>query len=258
MPDTILTPEGDLPAQPAGDHQLRRVTRPTPGSSSARICRRTSAATCATCLTPASAPPSRSTTATCGSWRSSIARATTTRPRWQQAASSSPTSSCRRSSPPANDALALLAEQVQAGEAAELRDYAERFRAGVVGAVDPALGLAVDTDLRPAPHGCAAGVGQVDGLAGPALAGGTEHKPGLTALPAPHVLAQPDLARDELAVRGLAGASRGAGRRRPLRRPALEQLAEGSLGEYYEPFTGEWLGSADQSWTAAAALDGLC
>jgi glycogen debranching enzyme len=42
---------------------------------------------------------------------------------------------------------------------------------------------------------------------------------------------------------------------RPLRRAALEQLAEGSLAEYYEPFTGEPRGSACQSWTAAAALD---
>jgi glycogen debranching enzyme len=41
----------------------------------------------------------------------------------------------------------------------------------------------------------------------------------------------------------------------PLRRASLAELAEGSLAEYYEPFTGEPLGSANQSWTAAAALD---
>jgi glycogen debranching enzyme len=41
----------------------------------------------------------------------------------------------------------------------------------------------------------------------------------------------------------------------PLRRASLDQLAEGSLAEYYEPLTGEPLGSARQSWTAAAALD---
>jgi hypothetical protein len=29
----------------------------------------------------------------------------------------------------------------------------------------------------------------------------------------------------------------------------------GSLAEYYEPLTGERLGSVDLSWTAAAALD---
>ncbi len=29
------------------------------------------------------------------------------------------------------------------------------------------------------------------------------------------------------------------------------------FGEYFEPFTGELLGSEDQSWTAAIALDWL-
>jgi glycogen debranching enzyme len=42
---------------------------------------------------------------------------------------------------------------------------------------------------------------------------------------------------------------------RSLRRAALDQLREGSFGEYYEPVTGDALGSRDQSWTAAAALD---
>jgi glucosylglycerate hydrolase len=38
---------------------------------------------------------------------------------------------------------------------------------------------------------------------------------------------------------------------------ALAQLSDGCFGEYYEPFTGEALGSDDQSWTAAVALDWL-
>jgi hypothetical protein len=38
---------------------------------------------------------------------------------------------------------------------------------------------------------------------------------------------------------------------------ALTQLSDGRFGEYYEPFTGEALGSEDQSWTAAVALDWL-
>ena len=42
-----------------------------------------------------------------------------------------------------------------------------------------------------------------------------------------------------------------------LRRVALEQLAGGGFAEYFEPFTGEPLGSGDQSWTAAVALDWL-
>ena len=31
----------------------------------------------------------------------------------------------------------------------------------------------------------------------------------------------------------------------------------GGFGEYFEPFTGELLGSDNQSWTAAVALDRL-
>jgi glycogen debranching enzyme len=42
-----------------------------------------------------------------------------------------------------------------------------------------------------------------------------------------------------------------------LRRASLEQLAAGGFAEYFEPFTGEPLGSPDQSWTAAVALDFL-
>lgn len=42
-----------------------------------------------------------------------------------------------------------------------------------------------------------------------------------------------------------------------LRLQALSQLAEGGLAEYFEPFTGEALGSSEQSWTAAVALDWL-
>ena len=40
-----------------------------------------------------------------------------------------------------------------------------------------------------------------------------------------------------------------------LRQAALAQLASSGLGEYFEPFTGESLGSDSQSWTAALALD---
>jgi hypothetical protein len=40
-----------------------------------------------------------------------------------------------------------------------------------------------------------------------------------------------------------------------LRRTALEQLMAGGFAEYYEPFTGEPIGSLAQSWTAAVALD---
>jgi len=42
-----------------------------------------------------------------------------------------------------------------------------------------------------------------------------------------------------------------------LKACSLAQLSDGYFGEYYEPFTGEALGSEDQSWTAAVALDWL-
>jgi hypothetical protein len=42
-----------------------------------------------------------------------------------------------------------------------------------------------------------------------------------------------------------------------MRRDTLDQIAEGGFAEYFEPFTGEALGSWDQSWTAAVALDFL-
>jgi hypothetical protein len=46
-------------------------------------------------------------------------------------------------------------------------------------------------------------------------------------------------------------------RARQLRQASLEQLAIGGFGEYFDPFSGEPLGAADQSWTAAVALDWL-
>ncbi len=42
-----------------------------------------------------------------------------------------------------------------------------------------------------------------------------------------------------------------------LRLTALDQLATRGFGEYFDPFTGQLLGSAEQSWTAAVALDWL-
>jgi glycogen debranching enzyme len=42
-----------------------------------------------------------------------------------------------------------------------------------------------------------------------------------------------------------------------VRRSSLEQIAEGGFAEYFEPFTGEPLGSREQSWTAAVVLDWL-
>ena len=42
-----------------------------------------------------------------------------------------------------------------------------------------------------------------------------------------------------------------------LRAASLEQMSDESFAEYYHPVTGVPLGSLQQSWTAAAALDWL-
>jgi glucosylglycerate hydrolase len=42
-----------------------------------------------------------------------------------------------------------------------------------------------------------------------------------------------------------------------IRQMSLDQVVEGGFAEYFEPFTGEPLGSGEQSWTAAVALDWL-
>jgi glycogen debranching enzyme len=42
-----------------------------------------------------------------------------------------------------------------------------------------------------------------------------------------------------------------------LRSASLQQLGDLTFAEYYEPITGEPLGSHQQAWTAAAALEWL-
>jgi glucosylglycerate hydrolase len=42
-----------------------------------------------------------------------------------------------------------------------------------------------------------------------------------------------------------------------IRRAGLDQVAQCGFAEYFEPFTGEPLGSREQSWTAAVVLDWL-
>jgi hypothetical protein len=46
-------------------------------------------------------------------------------------------------------------------------------------------------------------------------------------------------------------------RARKIKKESLERIARGGFAEYFEPYTGEALGSAEQSWTAAVALDWL-
>ena len=48
-----------------------------------------------------------------------------------------------------------------------------------------------------------------------------------------------------------------AGRAERMRRAALDQISSDGFAEYFEPLTGEPLGSNGQSWTAAVVLDWL-
>ncbi len=180
----------------------------------------------------------------------------------------------------ANEALARLAVRVGAGEADELREYAARFRRGVAASVDERSGLATDRNLRtgePMP------VETVAGFA-PLLCGGLDDAAEsrlLALLESRRWTGHPDLKHHVIPSTSLESSDfrprtywrgpswplvnwlfawmlhhRGqvevAAR---LRGAALAELGDGALAEYYEPITGEPLGSFDQSWTAAAALD---
>jgi hypothetical protein len=180
----------------------------------------------------------------------------------------------------ASDELALLGEELGAGtadEVAELRELAARFRAGVLSTVSPSTGLARDLDRRSgqwietetvagfAPLLCATDDRQRELFWGERWCG----HPAL-AHPLPPSVSPSDPGVQPRAYwRGPVwpivswlfgwaferqGDHDGAGR---LREASLRQLAAGDFGEYYEPFTGEPLGSLHQSWTAAVTLDWL-
>ncbi|MBA3524970.1 MAG: glycogen debranching protein [Geodermatophilaceae bacterium] len=180
----------------------------------------------------------------------------------------------------ANDALADVAERLGAAEAGELRGYANRFRRGVVAAVDDESGLAMDRDLRTqtvlvahtvagfAPLICgglddAAEDRMVELLRSPAWTG----HPDLRHRVIPTTSPLSPAFRPRTYWRGpswpvmnwlFAWALQRRGRAdvaAPIRLACLEELGGGGLAEYYEPVTGEPLGTLDQSWTAAAALD---
>ena len=90
------------------------------------------------------------------------------------------------------------------------------------------------------------------------LAPPSQHEPRRTGLPPEELLAGSRLARDELAALVVAAefGTKRSGRPGSRATPSRSSL-DGCFGEYYEPFTGEALGSDDQSWTAAVALDWL-
>ncbi len=164
-------------------------------------------------------------------------------------------------------------------DAAELREISRRCRDGVVGSVSPSDGCARDRDLltgrwldTPTIGGfapllcCAEGRQALTGtLLGPGWAG----HPALAFAVPPTTAPDADAFAPRAYWRGpqwpiitwllswtaeyygdveLAGT---------LRAEALRQLGDGSFAEYYQPLTGEALGSAHQSWTAAVALDWL-
>ena len=181
------------------------------------------------------------------------------------------------------DLLAALAGRLRKpDDADELADYAAQARAAVFCHVDEATGLAADVDLRTGEWlrtetiaGFAPLIaGRMPGamrrrlvalLTGPRWAG----HPGLRwALPPSTSPCAPAF-DPQCYWRGpvwpfftwlltwalrRCGETAAAGR---LRDASLNQLADGTLAEYYHPITGAPLGSPSQSWTAATALDWL-
>ncbi len=181
----------------------------------------------------------------------------------------------------ANEALLEIAELVGAPEEEhlEIRAWTRRGRRGLEDRWDPGLGLCLDYDLRAAEPLATRTIG---GFA-PLIAGVPGHEDLLAALYSPDFAGDPELRwplppstspRDpgfhpRRYWRGpvwpflnwllwwslvRAGEHERAGL---LQKNSLEQISGGGFGEYFEPFTGELLGSDDQSWTAAVVLDWL-
>jgi hypothetical protein len=182
----------------------------------------------------------------------------------------------------ANEDLAVLAEHVGLhGDAARLRDWAREFRDGVDATVDERTGLARDRDVL---TGEWIGLPTIAGFA-PLISTSDESllRRQLEIFEGPDWTGDPRLAfplpaSTSTTFEGLKPRQYWRGpvwpvmnwylaqclRRRGdevrygrLREASLAQLVEGHFAEYYEPFTGEPLGSMDQSWTAGVALEWL-
>ena len=167
-------------------------------------------------------------------------------------------------------------------DAADQLAVAARFRAGVASTVDPTTGLARDYDVR---AGAWVGPMTVAGFA-PLVAGGdagAARRPNARCCAATTGWGIPRCAtrcrrstsptspdfRPRTYWRGpvwpflnlllgWACARDGAtALSDELRTASLEQLSDLTFAEYYEPVTGAPLGSHDQAWTAAAALEWL-
>jgi len=182
----------------------------------------------------------------------------------------------------ASELLAELAVDLGRGVVAdELDGIARRCRTGVAQAVSPETGLARDRDLRtgawldtPTVAGFAPLLCQPDPdrradlvarLRGPRWAGHPTLRFAIPPTTAPDAAAY----RPRTYWRGPQWPIIGwllwwTARRygdddlaAQLRSESLQQLADGTFAEYYEPESGQGLGSANQSWTAAVALDWL-
>lgn len=175
----------------------------------------------------------------------------------------------------------IAAELGRARDAAEQRAMAARFRAGVATTVDPVTGLARDYDVHAQEW---IGPLTAAGFA-PLVAGGDPdllHRqraillgddwmghPALRfPLPPSTSPVSPGFRRRTYwrgpvwpflnLLLGWCSARDSAWELRSVLRDAsLEQLGDLTFAEYYEPITGEPLGSHSQAWTAAAALEWL-
>ncbi|EIF00713.1 glucosylglycerate hydrolase [Saccharomonospora glauca] len=184
------------------------------------------------------------------------------------------------------DDLAELAEELSlpvSAEVAELRSWARRSRRAVADASDPDTGLAFDRDLRSGETLRATTVASFAPLLCSALPKSSEARL-LANLTGPGWAGHPDLVAavpPSVSPREAGFDSRRYWRgpqwpvvvwlfsfaflrnghtelARRWREEGLRLVSDGSFGEYYEPFTGEPLGSTQQSWTAAVTLDWLC
>ena len=184
----------------------------------------------------------------------------------------------------ANDALLDLAPAIDAPDADRntIAQWRDRTRRGLAGQLHAALGLCLDQDLR---AGVPLRARTVAGFA-PLVAGGLEDSRRaalLATLDGPRFLGHPALrwplppstSPDDPGFRSRSywrgptwpvinwllwwSLTRQAEHERAarLRAAGLAQLTAIDFAEYVEPFTGEPLGSRDQSWTAVVALDWL-
>lgn len=169
-----------------------------------------------------------------------------------------------------------------AADVRDLRSWADRFRVGLLGMTDQHSGAARDFDVRTGSWIVTDTAAQF----APLLCGGLSderERSLLAVLDGPGFCGNPDLKfalipstsplsgdfRPRSYWRGpvwpvlnwlfwWALARRGWPERAGvLRSEAVRQAGEGTFAEYYEPFTGEPLGSPRQSWTAAVVVDWL-